>query len=126
MTESKATNKAISRLNKAYKNSKIDALTFHNEKEKIENKFSSVLDDNSTMVKGIIELIKPMAFGKNVTNRFVCSKCYLYTSGFIDREYGCGFRNTQMLLSSIREDSDLCNIIFNKSKIIFLNEDNFF
>lgn len=115
MTESKATNNAISRLNKAYKNSKIDALTFHSEKDKIESKFSSVFDDNSTMVKGIIELLKPMPIGKNVTNRYLCTNCYLYTSGFIDRGYGCGFRNTQMLLSCIREDVDLCNIIFNKS-----------
>lgn len=115
MTESKATTNAIAKLNDAYKSSKIDALTYHSEKDKIETKINSVFDDNSTMVKGIVELMEPMALGKNITSRYLCSKCNLYTSGFIDRGYGCGYRNTQMLLSCIREDPNLCNIIFNNS-----------
>lgn len=123
MTESKATTQAMAKLNQAYKKNKIDALTLHNEKEKIETKISSVYDDNSTMVNGIIGLIETKPLGKNVTSRYLCSKCNLYTSGFIDRGYGCGFRNTQMLLSCIREDSELRSIIFNNS---LLKKINFF
>ncbi|CAF0758124.1 unnamed protein product [Brachionus calyciflorus] len=117
MTNSKASSKAISSLNQAYKKNKMDALTYHNQKELIETKINSIYDDNSTSLNGIIEIIEQFPLGKNTTSRYLSSKCSLFTSGFIDKSYGCGFRNTQMLLSCIREDPKLKEVIFNNRKI---------
>jgi hypothetical protein len=51
----------------------------------------------------------------------ICTKLEHYSSGFIDSGYGCGYRNSQMLLSSIREDPAMRDTIFNHSN----NYDNF-
>ena len=45
----------------------------------------------------------------------MCTNCDHYASDFIDNGYGCGYRNTQMLLSSIRDDPELKEIVFNNS-----------
>ena len=52
---------------------------------------------------------------KNISNRYLCNYCDHYSSGYIDRGYGCGYRNTQMLLSSIREDPSIQHALFNNS-----------
>ena len=124
MTNSKASSKAISNLSEAYKKNKIDALTYHIEKDKIETKINSTYDDNSTSTKGIIEIVKEFPLGKNINSRFLCSKCHLYISGYIDRSYGCGYRNTQMLLSCIREDPELRDVIFNNSIFLKISNQN--
>ncbi len=53
---------------------------------------------------------------KPINKRMLCTYCDFYSSSFIDSGYGCGYRNTQMILSSIRKDPQLFNIVFNNSK----------
>lgn len=60
--------------------------------------------------------MRSIPLGKFATRRLLCTKCNHYSSGWIDSGYGCGYRNTQMILSSIREDHLLAPIIFNNSR----------
>jgi hypothetical protein len=63
----------------------------------------------------LIQIISTCALGKAVFRGLLCTKLDHYCSEYIDNGYGCGYRNTQMLLSSIREDPLMCNTIFNHS-----------
>ncbi len=113
MNNTKASTKAVSNLEKALKGHKIDLATYHNEKTEIENRIKSSFDDGSTCTKGLIELIEPIRLNKLIQVRRLCTTCDHYASGFIDSGYGCGYRNTQMLFSSIREDLTLREVVFN-------------
>lgn len=136
MSDVKASSKALKNLDQALKANKIDMVTYHHEKDQIETRLNSVYDDCGTRTKGklthsalinnlicktsflldLIELISACALGKAVSRRMLCTKLDHYSSGFIDTGYGCGYRNSQMLLSSIREDPAMRDTIFNHSK----------
>ncbi len=115
MNNSKASSKAVSNLDKALKSHKIDLVTYHSEKTEIENRIKSVFDDGSTCTKGLIQIIERTQLNKFIQFRRLCSTCDYFSSGFIDSGYGCGYRNTQMLFSSIREDPTLKDVVFNNS-----------
>ena len=116
MTEVKASSKAICNLDRALKQNKIDIVTYNYEKDQIENRISSLFDDGTTCSKDVIQLIESTSFNKTTNKRMLCTKCDHYASGYIDSGYGCGYRNTQMILSSIREDPALRDTLFNISK----------
>ena len=67
-----------------------------------------------SIYQGLIQLIKTNLVN-NKAKFYVCTECDHYASGFIDSQYGCGYRNTQMLLSSIREDPRIRDVLFNNS-----------
>jgi hypothetical protein len=56
MENVKASSKAIKNLELALKHNRIDHFTFNKEKEQIENKLSSIYDDESTCTSGIRSL----------------------------------------------------------------------
>lgn len=116
MTNTKASARAEMTLSKAFKSNKIDIVTYHNEKSNLENCVKSPYDDASTRTQDLIKLIQILPLNKNLTARLLCSQCDHYASGFLDNGYGCGYRNTQMLFSSIREDARLKQIVFNNGK----------
>lgn len=116
MANTKASSRAETTLNKALKNHKIDLVTYHNEKSDIENRVKSIYDDGTTCSKDIIEILEAIQINtKLITKRMLCSRCDHFASGFIDNSYGCGYRNTQVLFSSIREDNRLKDTIFNNN-----------
>ena len=116
MGDVRATTKAIENLDQALKNKNISQLVYHSEKESIERRLESVVDDNQTQSVGLIELIRSVPLNKNTRVRYLCTACDHYSSGFIDRGYGCGYRNVQMLLSSIRHDPELADKLFNNGR----------
>jgi hypothetical protein len=116
MSNTKASAKAELYLSKAFKSKKIDIVTYHNEKSNIENSVKSPFDDASTCSGGLIKIIESVPLSRGATRRVLCSNCDFYASGFLDDGFGCGYRNTQMLFSSIREDKRLREIVFNNSK----------
>jgi zinc finger-containing ubiquitin peptidase 1 len=124
MTEVKASTKAISNLDQALKQNKIDIVTYNYEKDQIEMRVNSLTDDLSTCSKELIQLIESVPLNKTTTKRILCTKCDHYASGFIDSGYGCGYRNTQMILSAVREDSSLRDVLFNNS-IFFMHLSEF-
>lgn len=115
MTETKASTKAISNLDRALKQNRIDIVTYNYEKDQIENRLNSLIDDGTTCSRGVIELIKSVPLNKSHIRRILCTNCSHYASGFIDSGYGCGYRNTQMILSSIREDPAFSDALFNNN-----------
>jgi hypothetical protein len=115
MTDTKASAKAKFNLDSALKSNKIDHITYEYEKQQIENWINSIYDNGSTCSSDLIQLISSLPLTKTVNKRMLCTYCDFYSSSYIDTGYGCGYRNTQMLLSSIRKDTELCSIIFNNN-----------
>ena len=114
MDDTKASTKALENLNRALKESRISTLIYEYEKNQIEKQLDAVFDDDRTCSSGLIELIRQTQLNKNTRERLLCSPCDHYSSSFIDMGYGCGYRNVQMLLSSMREDEKLVDKLFNK------------
>ena len=85
------------------------------EKNEIEKRVTSAYDDNRTCTQNLISIVRQIPLGKMAVRRLLCSNCSHYASGFIDSGYGCGYRNAQMLLSSIREDPILRFVLFNNN-----------
>lgn len=111
--------KAEINLENALKWKKIDYKTYNEQKESLKNDLDSVFDSNITRSTGVIEMINGMNLSKWMEKRYLCSYCEHYGTGLIDGGYGCGYRNTQMLLSSIRADPRLKDALFNNSMYIF-------
>lgn len=67
--------------------------------------FSNFLIDNgSSCTRGLIEQLKELAnSGKCKSTLFLCSAADHYASTSADRGWGCGYRNAQMLLSSLSQ-----------------------
>lgn len=117
MTDTKASAKAKFNLDSALKSNKIDHVTYEYEKQQIENWINSIYDNGNTCSKDLIQLISSLPLTKTVNKRMLCTYCDFFSSSYIDSGYGCGYRNTQMLLSSIRKDPELSGIIFNNNNM---------
>ncbi|XP_024215180.1 zinc finger-containing ubiquitin peptidase 1 [Halyomorpha halys] len=63
---------------------------------------SNGVDDGSSCTKDVVELIAAVSTSSsNVSRTLLCSKVDHYASTYGDRGWGCGYRNTQMMLSSL-------------------------
>jgi len=62
-----------------------------------------------------MRILNDMNYSKWMYKRYLCTLCDHYGTGILDSGYGCGYRNTQMLLSSIRADPKLSDKLFNNS-----------
>lgn len=84
------------------------------------------IDDQSSCTKGIIQKIHTLSsMSKNVVRTYVCSRIDHYASTYGDKGWGCGYRNMQMMISSLthhtkyndlmyREDGGLLGISANQ------------
>jgi L-lysine 2,3-aminomutase len=113
MTDVSAQSAALANLDRVYKSSKIDIVTYQREKDAIEKRVTSIFDDQATCTIDLANTLRMIPTGKSITHRIMCTRASHYASGFIDSGYGCGYRNAQMLLSSIREDPALRDVLFN-------------
>uniref|UniRef100_A0A0A9WT43 Zinc finger-containing ubiquitin peptidase 1 n=4 Tax=Lygus hesperus TaxID=30085 RepID=A0A0A9WT43_LYGHE len=63
---------------------------------------SSGVDDGSSCTKDIVESIASISsLSGNVARTLLCTTVDHYASTYGDRGWGCGYRNTQMMLSSL-------------------------
>lgn len=49
----------------------------------------------------------------NVSNCWLCTDIVHYAASYGDKGWGCGYRNFQMLLSSLATNPTYCKILFN-------------
>jgi hypothetical protein len=120
MSNTKPLDKASKQIDNAFKSNKIDHLTHYVQKERLETKINAIVDDGETSTSGLLQIMRLSMNADKKTESFILStQCDHFASGFIDASYGCGYRNTQMLISSIKYDDKLKTKLFNKSKITF-------
>ena len=107
--------KAQMNLDRALKNKKIDQKTYNEEIVTLKNDLENIFDNGKTRSVGVIGVLNNMSYSKWMSKRYLCTSCDHYATGILDGGYGCGYRNTQMLLSSIRNDPLLSDKLFNNS-----------
>ncbi|XP_022917163.1 zinc finger-containing ubiquitin peptidase 1-like [Onthophagus taurus] len=60
------------------------------------------IDDGSSVTRGLIPRIRALSISsQNVSRTYICTCVDHYASSYGDRGWGCGYRNTQMLISSL-------------------------
>ncbi|KRT79699.1 Peptidase [Oryctes borbonicus] len=63
---------------------------------------SSGIDDGSSVTKGLVPKIRALSTNtQNVSRTLLCTSVDHYASSYGDRGWGCGYRNAQMLISSL-------------------------
>ncbi len=113
--------KATINLKKAFEKKHITKNTFEklNTQVKNDKEFNSVYENEYTVTNGLMEAIRQLAGAESSREIYLCSECDHFSSSIMDSGYGCGYRNTQILLSSIRNDSNIRDSLFNNSMFQF-------
>lgn len=60
------------------------------------------VDDGSSVTRGLVSRIRAMSMNsQNVVRTLTCTCVDHYASSYGDRGWGCGYRNAQMMISSL-------------------------
>ena len=120
MSDLDSLTKAKLNLDRALKTKKIDKITYDIQIATLKLDLNNIYDNGKTRSTGVITILNNMNFSKWMSKRYLCTYCDHYGTDILDSGYGCGYRNTQMLLSSIRADPKLSDHLFNNSKFKYL------
>jgi len=115
MSDQDAVTKAQMNLDRAYKTQRINLQTYEKLKETLNSDLNSVYDSDFTRSVGIIDTLRNINLGKTVLKRYLCTECDHYSTSLLDSGYGCGYRNTQMLMTSVRADARMRDLLFNNN-----------
>ena len=85
-------------LRKAVAKGKLSVMDYYEKKQAIAESERDGVDDGSSMTRNVTSII---AQASNNVNIHLASKTDHYGSSFGDKGWGCGYRNLQMLLSSL-------------------------
>lgn len=73
---------------------------------------SNGVDDGSSCTKSVASRVTSLsAASPGVTKSLVCSSIDHYASSYGDKGWGCGYRNIQMLLSSLFQNPNYCDML---------------
>lgn len=71
------------------------------------------IDDQSSCTKDVIQKIHTLSsLSKNVVRTYVCSRVDHYASTYGDKGWGCGYRNMQMMLSSLMHHTKYNDLMY--------------
>lgn len=73
----------------------------------------SGVDDQSSCTKGVIQKIHALSsMSKNVVRTYICSRVDHYASTYGDKGWGCGYRNMQMMISSLMHHTKYNDLLY--------------
>ncbi len=109
--------KASINLTKAFKQNHITKSTFDKLQTQINNgsEFNSIYENDFAITMDLVQSIRKLE--TNGSKLHLCSDCDHFGTTIMDSGYGCGYRNTQMLLSALRRDPSLRDSLFNNSEL---------
>ncbi|CAG2222342.1 ZUFSP [Mytilus edulis] len=115
MTEGKNYKKQYEKnLGKAVFRGDITIGEYHQQVANMKGRDLHGIDDGHSCTKDVIERIsKYDAQLSNITNFWLCTDIMHYAASYGDKGWGCGYRNFQMLLSSLATNPTYCKILFN-------------
>ncbi|KAL8573581.1 hypothetical protein ACOMHN_047851 [Nucella lapillus] len=103
-------------LEQAVTKGKITTSEFHCQKVARTQSRLSGVDDASTQMTGVVERLRQFYASKSrprtVMQARLCSSAHHYSGSFGDKGWGCGYRNLQMLLSSLTADPTYLRVLF--------------
>ncbi|XP_076467361.1 uncharacterized protein LOC143298355 isoform X2 [Babylonia areolata] len=90
---------------------------FHAKKVAHAQSSRSGVDDSSTLTAGVVEKLQQFydsrGCPRTVTRVHLCAATHHFSASYGDRGWGCGYRNLQMLLSSLMNDPTYLQVLFN-------------
>lgn len=102
-------------LEKAVSKGDITVVEYHQQVANMKGRELHGVDDGHSCTKGIISRIQKyeaQLIG-NISHCWLCSDIVHFSASYGDRGWGCGYRNFQMLLSSLASNPTYCKIVFN-------------
>ncbi|XP_015595713.1 zinc finger with UFM1-specific peptidase domain protein isoform X3 [Cephus cinctus] len=74
---------------------------------------SSGIDDGSSCTRGLVPKVRAVSQAcSNVVNTWMCSTVDHYGSTYGDKGWGCGYRNMQMLISSLLQHTGYNELVY--------------
>ncbi|XP_012064179.1 PREDICTED: zinc finger with UFM1-specific peptidase domain protein-like [Atta cephalotes] len=74
---------------------------------------SSGIDDGSSCTRGLVPKVRAISQAcSNVVNTWMCSTVDHYASTYGDKGWGCGYRNMQMLISSLLQHTGYNDLVY--------------
>ncbi|KAG8039495.1 hypothetical protein G9C98_008138 [Cotesia typhae] len=71
------------------------------------------IDDGSSCTRGLVSRVRAVSQAcHNVINTWMCSTVDHYASTYGDKGWGCGYRNTQMLISSLLQHTGFNELVY--------------
>ncbi|KAM3930169.1 zinc finger-containing ubiquitin peptidase 1 isoform 2-T2 [Leptodactylus fuscus] len=94
---------SVQNLQRAVARGQIHPMEFHLQKAEMMESLATGVDDGRTRTSGVLEALRQYySFaGPDVHRVWLCSPLDHYSNSVGDKGWGCGFRNLQMLLSSV-------------------------
>ncbi|XP_040572651.1 zinc finger-containing ubiquitin peptidase 1 isoform X2 [Lepeophtheirus salmonis] len=104
---------SISQMERAVYDGEISVMDYHVEKLKLKESEISGMDDGISVTFDILPTLKKLCYISNDTQRsyFCSSNIDHYGSSYGDKGWGCGYRNLQMLISSIQYQRNARSIL---------------
>ncbi|XP_046374350.1 zinc finger-containing ubiquitin peptidase 1-like [Haliotis rufescens] len=93
---------------------------FYQQKTRLQASDMNGVDDGHSCTRGIIPHLQQF-YRKCpgfVNQAWLCSAVDHYSGSYGDKGWGCGYRNLQMLLSSLSSDPNFCKVLFNGRPLI--------
>lgn len=107
-------------LEKAVASGSLSVVDYHEKKTGFKQATARGVDDGISCTKGVIqrlqEYYKTPYHG--VVRAHLCTTVDHYAASYGDKGWGCGYRNFQMLLSSLVTEEMYCKILFNGKTMI--------
>ncbi|XP_064612047.1 zinc finger-containing ubiquitin peptidase 1-like [Liolophura sinensis] len=93
---------------------------FYSHKTSLVHSGVNGIDDGHSCTKGVIDQLHQFyeKLPANVSGVWLCSEADHYAASHGDKGWGCGYRNLQMLLSSLATDDTYQKILFNGRPLI--------
>ncbi|XP_039287859.1 zinc finger-containing ubiquitin peptidase 1 isoform X1 [Nilaparvata lugens] len=93
---------SLTNMQRAVYSGELSVADYYERQSELRMAESSGVDDGSSCTKDIVPLVMAVSNScSNVAQTFMCSTVDHYASTYGDRGWGCGYRNIQMMLSSL-------------------------
>ncbi|XP_063625762.1 zinc finger-containing ubiquitin peptidase 1-like [Cydia splendana] len=106
------TNRASNSLKRAVYSGALSVAGYYERSVGLRRASASGLDTGSSRTSGILERITVLnAQNQSIVRTYLCSAVDHYASTYGDRGWGCGYRNMQMLLSSLMRNPEYSKLL---------------
>lgn len=110
---------SLAQMQRAVYNGEISVADFYNRQVQLKAAEMSGVDDGHSCTKGLVPKIRSIVMNCNrVTAAWLCTTVDHYGATYGDRGWGCGYRNIQMMLSSLVHNTAYNERLFNGQNAI--------
>ncbi|KAJ8686629.1 hypothetical protein QAD02_022423 [Eretmocerus hayati] len=104
---------SVTNMQRAVYAGEMSVADYHEKQIELRAAESCGIDDGSSCSRGLVPKVRAISQAcSNVVNTWMCSTVDHYAVSYGDKGWGCGYRNTQMLISSLLQHTGYNDLIF--------------